>query len=669
MKTVFFKCMLLIQFIFIMNVFSFAQTAPQGYRYQTTVRDAFGLKLGNQTIQLRFSFYSGSASGTLQWQETQMITTDSNGHISVVIGNGITTGAGATSSFSLINWSTNAYYLKVAIDDTGGSSFTDIGSTQLFSVPYAFYSLKTNITNNDSLSKFNDVNLTGLSLNKLLEWNGSFWVPAIDNDSDTVLFSYTSGHSIYSDTASNVFTSSPVDSVLFAYSTDSVLASGNSLNSTTTNSSVHSDTALYAFFSAFSAWERNGNAIVSTAKYIGTNDSNDLIVKTNNAERIRVKANGNVLLGATSNLASLSLSGNDGLFSSGTFGTSAFSTSGAGTKLIWLPSKAAFRAGYINSNQWDTANVGAHSFAVGRNTSTGKGSFSSGDESVTGDYCIAMGRKSKATALGAYPGGNGVAIGDSCSSLTGRSVAIGKGNHIDISVSTVSIGFENKSVGAQSLALGSYLVASGHWSTVIGYHGSSNAKSGSFVYSDASSSTTFNAAVAQEFSVRASGGTIFYSDSANTMGVTLSAGGGSWASVSDKNKKENFLDLNAEEVLVKIEALKIKSWNYKSQNKAIRHIGPMSQDFYNAFGLGENNVSISGIDIDGVILKGIQALNYRVENLSVLNAVDELKNKVNELDDSVELNNRLDIIEEELNKKKILSTSHSPSGKGKNHFK
>jgi hypothetical protein len=73
--------------------------------------------------------------------------------------------------------------------------------------------------------------------------------------------------------------------------------------------------------------------------------------------------------------------------------------------------------------------------------------------------------------------------------------------------------------------------------------------------------------------------------------------------------------------------------------------------------------------MDGVILKGIQALNYRVENLSVLNSVEELKNKVKDLDDSAELNKRLDIIEEELSKKKILSTAHSKGVTGKNHFK
>ena len=42
-----------------------------------------------------------------------------------------------------------------------------------------------------------------------------------------------------------------------------------------------------------------------------------------------------------------------------------------------------------------------------------------------------------------------------------------------------------------------------------------------------------------------------------------------------------------EAVLRKVVALPIATWNYKSQDAAIRHMGPMAQDFHAAFGLGE----------------------------------------------------------------------------------
>ena len=41
--------------------------------------------------------------------------------------------------------------------------------------------------------------------------------------------------------------------------------------------------------------------------------------------------------------------------------------SGAGTRLMWYPDKAAFRVGRVTATQWDKVNVGNYSFASGYN--------------------------------------------------------------------------------------------------------------------------------------------------------------------------------------------------------------------------------------------------------------------------------------------------------------
>jgi len=64
-------------------------------------------------------------------------------------------------------------------------------------------------------------------------------------------------------------------------------------------------------------------------------------------------------------------------------------------------------------------------------------------------------------------------------------------------------------------------------------------------------------------------------------------------------------------LLDKLEAIPMQTWNYKSQDDSIRHMGPMAQDFYAAFGLGEDNKHINTVDADGVALAGVQAL-YRM---------------------------------------------------------
>ena len=82
-------------------------------------------------------------------------------------------------------------------------------------------------------------------------------------------------------------------------------------------------------------------------------------------------------------------------------------------------------------------------------------------------------------------------------------------------------------------------------------------------------------------------------------------------SLSDRTLKENFEVLDGVDVLERLSRIPISEWNYKAQDQAIRHVGPMAQDFYAAFHLGEDDRHISTVDADGVALAGIQAL-YKV---------------------------------------------------------
>ena len=115
------------------------------------------------------------------------------------------------------------------------------------------------------------------------------------------------------------------------------------------------------------------------------------------------------------------------------------------------------------------------------------------------------------------------------------------------------------------------------------------------------------------------------SNATGTTGVSLAAGGGSWASVSDRRKKENFEILNKEEMLQKVAAMPVTRWNYLSQPVSQKHVGPMAQDFYAAFGLDGvgNDTTINTIDIDGVNMIAIQALEQRTRDLQA--QVDALK--------------------------------------------
>jgi hypothetical protein len=113
-----------------------------------------------------------------------------------------------------------------------------------------------------------------------------------------------------------------------------------------------------------------------------------------------------------------------------------------------------------------------------------------------------------------------------------------------------------------------------------------------------------------------------HSNSANTPGtggvemMRLTSGGlrvnGTFVSASDRNAKENFTPVDTASVLERVASMPITEWNYKD-DPGTRHVGPMAQDFREAFPVGEDDKHIAMVDADGVALAAIQGLNRKVE--------------------------------------------------------
>jgi len=176
---------------------------------------------------------------------------------------------------------------------------------------------------------------------------------------------------------------------------------------------------------------------------------------------------------------------------------------------------------------------------------------------------------------------------------------------------TVAGGASNVASGERSTVPGgSYNVAAGAYSFAAGRQAKAN-NQGCFVWGD-STSADVNCSTSNGWVARASGGVTFYTDAGMTTGVTAAAGGGSWASVSDRNLKENVEQVDSQALLASLAQVPVATWNYKSQDDSIRHIGPMAQDFYAAFGVGEDDTHITTVDADGVALAAIQGLYQQV---------------------------------------------------------
>ena len=77
---------------------------------------------------------------------------------------------------------------------------------------------------------------------------------------------------------------------------------------------------------------------------------------------------------------------------------------------------------------------------------------------------------------------------------------------------------------------------------------------------------------------------------------------------SDRNLKTNIASIDPVDMLERVRALPITTWNYISDDVSIRHIGPMAQDFAALFAVGADDRHIHSIDGQGVALAAIQGL-------------------------------------------------------------
>ena len=96
-------------------------------------------------------------------------------------------------------------------------------------------------------------------------------------------------------------------------------------------------------------------------------------------------------------------------------------------------------------------------------------------------------------------------------------------------------------------------------------------------------------------------------------GARLASGTGAWAAYSDRNGKHAVEPVDPHDVLARVVAMPIATWQWTAEAGRVRHMGPMAQDFKAAFELGDSDKQIVTVDADGVALAAIQGLNAKLE--------------------------------------------------------
>ncbi|HYH82935.1 MAG TPA: tail fiber domain-containing protein [Longimicrobium sp.] len=320
-----------------------------------------------------------------------------------------------------------------------------------------------------------------------------------------------------------------------------------------------------------------------------------------------------------------------GVVAIGELGIGIIPASGAGYRMMWYPYKAAFRAGGTDDggagNYWDDANVGFYSWAGGNLTkATVFASFAFGDQvEVTGVDAAGFGASNTVGGTAAF--------------------SAGSGNHV-CGFASVAIGFTNTTGSAPggvcaagngqgSVAIGYRVTADADYAVALGHRASANGHDGAFVAADQSTTDSLEASANNQFSTRYAGGYRLYTNATTTAGVQVAAGGGSWSSISDRNRKSDFLDVNGEDLLARLRNVPVTTWRYRAEaDRSTFHIGPMAQDWQAAFGFSRDGTTINMGDIDGVNLAAVKALEQRTTSQAA--RIQTLEAQVAELQRTVQ---------------------------------
>jgi trimeric autotransporter adhesin len=334
------------------------------------------------------------------------------------------------------------------------------------------------------------------------------------------------------------------------------------------------------------------------------------VSSTNSVQRQTVNVvNGSSVNSVASGVIGATVSGGGSIWSSGgnqpNTVTSEFGTIGGGLGNTASGAVSTISGGGSNSaaERYSTVSGGYKNSALGD-----FGTVAGGYENLVTGYLGVVGGGTANRAGGAQTTIGGGAYNQTSGEF---SAIVGGGDNIATGNNSVVLGgFRNLASGNESIAAGYWARATHNQSAVIGQNPNGPTES--------SGVATF---------------TTHFQNGYFLFGGTSAVGGvksckyvpdvsNGWVCSSDKNLKSKIQNLNSQVVLGKLMTLPISSWSFKGGER-YRQIGPMAQDFFSAFRLGDDDKHISPMNMSGVALAAIQGLNQKLETEKAKNKAKE----------------------------------------------
>ncbi|MFH2096048.1 MAG: hypothetical protein ABIJ16_10115 [Bacteroidota bacterium] len=403
--------------------------SPQSFSYQAVIRDATGLVIPDQNVGIRISILQGSVSGPSIYSETHSPTTNSFGLVNLEIGNGNI----VSGDFATIPWGIDSYFVQVELDETGGTNYQLMGTSQLLSVPYALYAEKAGSVD----SSLWETGTYGIFYNK---GNVRVGTGFVDTTGRLQVMSDTlAGHNDVIFSVQNA----AGDTVFAVYQEGVRLW----VSDDTTGAKATGSRGGFAV-GGFSPSKSYGDEFLRV-----TPDSVRVYIKEGSGTKA-TGSRGGFAVGGISPAKSFT----DYYFNIEHL-TGAETIDPSQPRFLWYPEKEAVIAGRVLIEDADS--VGMNSVAIGfENKAIGGWSQALGFKTKTyGNYSSSIGRKTVAA------GYNSFAMGDSSIALGNRSFAFGYGASAN-GVGSIALG--TVSVDAGGIPTGNYTVSDGNYSFAAG---------------------------------------------------------------------------------------------------------------------------------------------------------------------------------------------------------
>jgi len=606
---------------------SFSQEIPQLIYYQGSLADA-GSKPVNGSHNITFSIWNSLSGGSKIWEETHNSVPVSSGLFSIVLG--------SKNAITIDDFSSKQRYLQITI-----SGETLSPRQRIASVPYSHtagsISGSTNVVPSNGNAGIGTIEPQS-KLHIKMEGENKLQLPLrLVNPDGTDAGGTATG--ILFETESSGFGKG---ALVYERKSDWGNGSFHFLQNTLNNSSnpnlndavvtikndgdmitagtVHSKEGGFKF--------PDGSVQVSAAGSGGTADNLGNHTATQNlnlnghwlsgdggSEGVFVQNNGKVGIGNNNTSANLQVDGTDGVLFTGTFDSGSIPAEGAGTRMMWYPGKAAFRAGYAYNNKWDDSNIGLISTAMGYNTTA----FGNASTAI-GEFTEAIGDIS--TAMGGWT----KAIGD-------NSTAIGKESEAH-GVGSTAMGYSTRAIGDFSTAMGYASRASGEYSTSMGWYtvAKSYASLAIGKYNYAGPYNTPDSWVPTEWIFTIGDGS--WDQRSNLLYVAKNGNmwiKGSLSEGSDRRLKEDIEPLN--NTLENLKQLNGVSFRWKDNENmgTDKHLGLIAQDVEKVYPelVGENE-GYKTLNYNGIIPVLVEAVKELHEmNERQQKKIEALENRLN----------------------------------------